>query len=55
LNEVFVEHDGELGFCLEPLARRHFPLSHGIAQDEKQKLCRGVIDWKMASCAHGAA
>ena len=29
LNEPFVEHDSELGLCLEPLARRHFPLSSG--------------------------
>jgi hypothetical protein len=55
LNEPFVEHDGELGFYLEPLARRHFPLARGIAQDEKQKLCCGVIGWKMPPRAHGAA
>lgn len=36
LNEPFVEHDGELGLCLEPFARRHFPLSGGLAQDEKR-------------------
>jgi transposase InsO family protein len=36
LNEPFVEHNGELGLCLEPLARGHLPLSGGIAQDEKQ-------------------
>ena len=55
LNEAFVEHDGELGLCLEPLARRHFPLSRGLAQDEEQQLHGGVIGWKMASGAHGAA
>ena len=55
LNEPFVEHDSELGLCLEPLARRHCPLSSGLAQDEKQELRRGVIGGKMTSCAHGAA
>jgi hypothetical protein len=55
LNEAFVEHDGELGLCPEPLARRPFPLSSGLAQDEKQELGRGVIGWKMTSHAHGAA
>jgi transposase len=55
LNEPFVEHDGELGLRLEPLARRHFPLSSGLAQDEKQELRRRVIGWKMTSRAHGAA
>jgi hypothetical protein len=55
LNEPFVEHGSELGLCLEPLARRHFPLSSGLAQDEKQELRRGVIGGKMTSCAHGAA
>ena len=55
LNEPLVEHDGELGLCLEPLARRHFPLSCGLAQDENQELRRGVIGWKMTSRAHGAA
>ena len=55
LNEPIVEHDSELGLCLEPLARRHFPLSRGLAQDEKQELRRGVIGGKMTSCAHGAA
>jgi hypothetical protein len=55
LNEPFVEHDRELGLCLEPLARRHFPLSCGLAQDEIQELRRGVIGWEMTSRAHGAA
>ena len=55
LNEPFVEHDGELGLCLEPLARRHFPLSSRLAQDEKQELRRGVIGGQMTSRAHGAA
>ena len=55
LNEPIVEHDSELGLCLEPLARRHFPLSSGLAQDEKQELRRSVIGGKMTSCAHGAA
>jgi IS66 Orf2 like protein len=55
LNEPFVEHDGELGLCLEPLARGHLPLSGGVAQDEKQQLHRGFVGRKMASRAHGAA
>ena len=55
LNEPFVEHYGELGLCLAPLARRHFPFSCGRAQDEIQELRRGVIGWKMTSRAHGAA
>src|SRR5277367_5434353 len=55
LNEPFVEHDGELCLRLEPLARRHFPFSCGLAQDEKQELRRRVIGWKMTSRAHGAA
>jgi len=38
LNESFVEYDGELGLCFEPLARRHFPLSGGLSQDKKQEL-----------------
>ena len=53
LNEAFVEHDGELGLCLAPLARRHFPFSCGRAQDQIQELRRGVIGWKMTSRAHG--
>src|SRR5471032_703667 len=55
LNEPLVEHDGELGLCLEPLAWWHLPLSGGVAQDEKQQLHRGVIGQKMASRAHSAA
>ena len=46
LNEPFVEHDGELGLCLEPFARRHFPLSRGLAQDQKQQFRRGVVSWE---------
>ena len=53
LNEAFVEHDGELGLRLAPLARRHFPFSCGRAQDQIQELRRGVIGWKMTSRAHG--
>ena len=55
LNEPLVEHDGELGLCLEPLARRHFPLPGGLAQDEKQELRGGVIGGKMTSRAYSAA
>src|ERR1700709_77371 len=54
LDEPFVEHDGELGLCFEPLARGHLPLSSGAAQDQKQQLCRGFVGRKMASRAHGA-
>jgi transposase len=55
LNEPFVEHDGELGLCLEPLARRHFPFPRGLAQDQKEELGRCLVGWKMASGFNGAA
>ncbi len=32
-DEAIAEHDGELGLCLGPFARRHFPLLSDLAQD----------------------
>ena len=33
-DEPFAEDDGELGFGLEPLARRPFPFLGGVVQDQ---------------------
>ena len=34
-DEAFVEHDGELGLCLGPFARRHFPFLGDLTQDQE--------------------
>src|ERR1700758_1973397 len=52
-DESFAEHDGELGFCLGPFARRHFPFLNDLAQDEKDKLRRRLVAGEMAPGPHG--
>ena len=34
-DEAIAEHDGELGLCLGPFARRHFPLLSDLARPGK--------------------
>ena len=53
-DETLAEHDGELGFCLGPFARRHFPFLHDLAQDEKDQFRRRLVVGEMASGPHGA-
>jgi len=55
VDETFVEHDGELGLRLGPLARWSFPFGRGAVQTQIQQFGRGVIGRKVASGPHGAA
>ena len=48
-DEAFAEHDGELGFCLGPLARRHFPFLNDLAQDQEDEFGRRLAVGEMAS------
>ena len=54
-DEPFAEHDGELGLCLGPLARRHFPFLGDLTQDQEDEFRHRLVVRRVAPRSHGAA
>src|SRR5580693_8150436 len=46
-DKAFSEHDGELGLCLGPFARRDFPFPSELAQDQEDEFRRRLIVGEM--------